>query len=126
MNTPHLCTQCTNTLPLPPSLPPSPGEPESPVLVASEGMVEGNVFSIPLIQLDRGGSPIIHYIVRYRVNKMDEDWRVKDLPSNSTVINLHDLQYKSDYHMEVLAVNSYGSSSPAKLNFNVPQPGKLL
>ncbi|XP_045557331.1 neural cell adhesion molecule 1-like isoform X2 [Salmo salar] len=24
--------------------------------------------------------------------------------------------------MEVLAVNSYGSSSPAKLNFNVPQP----
>ncbi|XP_071253029.1 uncharacterized protein [Salvelinus alpinus] len=59
------------------------------------------------------------------VNKVDEDWREKDLPSNSTVINLHDLQYKSDYHMEVLAVNSYGSSSPAKLNFNVPQPAKM-
>ncbi|XP_052345884.1 neural cell adhesion molecule 1-like isoform X6 [Oncorhynchus keta] len=98
------------------------GEPDSPVLVASEGKFEGNMFSIPLTQLDSGGSPIIHYIVRYRVNKMDEDWRVKDLPSNMTVINLHDLQCKSDYHMEVLAVNSYGSSSPAKLNFNVPQP----
>ncbi|XP_064804008.1 neural cell adhesion molecule 1-like isoform X3 [Oncorhynchus masou masou] len=98
------------------------GEPDSPVLVASEGRFEGNMFSIPLTQLDSGGSPIIHYIVRYRVNKMDEDWRVKDLPSNMTVINLHDLQCKSDYHMEVLAVNSYGSSSPAKLNFNVPQP----
>uniref|UniRef100_A0A8C8ML53 Neural cell adhesion molecule 3 n=1 Tax=Oncorhynchus tshawytscha TaxID=74940 RepID=A0A8C8ML53_ONCTS len=97
-------------------------EPDSPILVASEGRFEGNMFSIPLTQLDCGGSPIIHYIVRYRVNKMDEDWRVKDLPSNSTVINLHDLQCKSDYHMEVLAVNSYGSSSPAKLNFNVPQP----
>nr|XP_046155664.1 neural cell adhesion molecule 1-like [Oncorhynchus gorbuscha] len=97
-------------------------EPDSPVLVASEGKFEGNMFSIPLTQLDHGGSPIIHYIVRYRVNKMDEDWRVKDLPSNMTVINLHDLQCNSDYHMEVLAVNSYGSSSPAKLNFNVPQP----
>ncbi|XP_020353399.1 neural cell adhesion molecule 1-like isoform X2 [Oncorhynchus kisutch] len=101
------------------------GEPDSPVLVASEGKFEGNMFSIPLTQLDCGGSPIIHYIVRYRVNKMDEDWRVKDLPSNSTVINLHDLQCKSDYHMEVLAVNSYGSSRPAKLNFNVPQPAKM-
>ncbi|XP_038848674.1 neural cell adhesion molecule 1-like [Salvelinus namaycush] len=100
-------------------------EPDSPVLVASKGKVEGNMFSITLTQLDSGGSPIIHYIVRYRVNKVDEDWRVKDLPSNSTVINLHDLQYKSDYHMEVLAVNSYGSSSPAKLNFNVPQPAKM-
>ncbi|XP_029592348.1 neural cell adhesion molecule 1 isoform X1 [Salmo trutta] len=98
------------------------GEPDSPVLVASEGKVEGNMFSIPLMQLDNGDSPIIHYTVRYRLNKVDEDWREKDLPSNSTVINLHDLQYKSDYHMEVLAVNSYGSSSSAKLNFNVPQP----
>ncbi|XP_045082186.1 neural cell adhesion molecule 1-like [Coregonus clupeaformis] len=80
------------------------------------------MFSIPLTQLDNGGSPIIHYIVRYRVNKVDEDWRQKDLPSNSTVINLHDLQYNSDYHMEVLAVNPNGSSSPAKLNFNIPQP----
>ncbi|CAB1334100.1 unnamed protein product [Coregonus sp. 'balchen'] len=97
-------------------------EPDSPVLVASEGKVEGNMFSIPLTQLDNGGSPIIHYIVRYRVNKVDEDWRQKDLPSNSTVINLHDLQYNSDYHMEVLAVNPNGSSSPAKLNFNIPQP----
>ncbi|XP_014011400.1 neural cell adhesion molecule 1-A isoform X4 [Salmo salar] len=98
------------------------GEPDSPVLVASEGKVEGNMFSIPLMQLDNGDSPIIHYTVRYRLNKVDEDWREKDLPSNSTVINLHDLQYKSDYHMEVLAVNSYGSSSSAKLNFSVPQP----
>ncbi|XP_021452466.1 neural cell adhesion molecule 1 isoform X1 [Oncorhynchus mykiss] len=97
-------------------------EPDSPVLVASEGKVEGNMFSIPLPQLNNGGSPITHYTVRYRVNKVDEDWREKDLPSNSTMINLHDLQYKSDYHVEVLAVNPYGSSSPAKLNFNVPQP----
>ncbi|XP_070993962.1 neural cell adhesion molecule 1 isoform X3 [Oncorhynchus clarkii lewisi] len=97
-------------------------EPDRPVLVASEGKVEGNMFSIPLPQLNNGGSPITHYTVRYRVNKVDEDWREKDLPSNSTMINLHDLQYKSDYHVEVLAVNPYGSSSPAKLNFNVPQP----
>ncbi|XP_055760166.1 neural cell adhesion molecule 1-like isoform X3 [Salvelinus fontinalis] len=97
-------------------------EPDSPVLVASVGKVEGNMFSIPLTQLDNGGAPIIHYTVRYRVNKVDEDWREKDLPSNSTVINLHDLQYKSDYHMEVRAVNPYGSSSPVKLNFSVPQP----
>ncbi|XP_029477691.2 neural cell adhesion molecule 1-like isoform X2 [Oncorhynchus nerka] len=101
------------------------GEPDSPDLVASEGKVEGNMFSIPLTQLDSGGSPITHYTVRYRVNKVDEDWREKDLPSNSTVINLHDLQFKSDYQVEVLAVNPYGSSSPAKLNFNVPQPAKM-
>ncbi|XP_071253033.1 neural cell adhesion molecule 1-B-like isoform X3 [Salvelinus alpinus] len=82
-----------------------------------------NVSGHPMPTLQWVRNPNNNHLVT--VNKVDEDWREKDLPSNSTVINLHDLQYKSDYHMEVLAVNSYGSSSPAKLNFNVPQPAKM-
>ncbi|XP_010883381.2 neural cell adhesion molecule 1 isoform X1 [Esox lucius] len=97
------------------------GEPDKPVLVTSEGKVDGNMFSIPLTQMDDGGSPIINYIVHYR-NMVDEDWRMKKLPSNLTTINLHDLQYNSEYQMEVQAVNLNGSSSPVKLNFKVPQP----
>ncbi|KAL0984979.1 hypothetical protein UPYG_G00151370 [Umbra pygmaea] len=96
-------------------------EPDKPVLGLSEVKIDGNTFSIPLKQLDDGGSPLIQYIVQYK-NELEEDWRVKKLPSNSTAINLHDLQYNSEYHMEVMAVNVNGSSSPVEFIFKVQQP----
>ncbi|KAJ8005355.1 hypothetical protein DPEC_G00145760 [Dallia pectoralis] len=96
-------------------------EPDRPVLMISEAKVEGNTFSIPLTQLDDGDSPIIHYVVQYK-NMMEEEWRMKKLPSNSTSIHLHDLLYNSDYQLEVQAVNFNGSSGTVEFNFKVPQP----
>ncbi|XP_067093246.1 neural cell adhesion molecule 1 isoform X1 [Osmerus mordax] len=97
------------------------GEPDSPVLLAHEGKGEGNSFSVPLRQLDDGGSPITQYILRYRMVKEGEEWTERKLPSNSTALHLQDLQYNSDFHLELQAANLNGYSSPAKLDFSTPK-----
>nr|XP_017207042.1 neural cell adhesion molecule 1-like isoform X1 [Danio rerio] len=98
------------------------GEPDSPVLSLSEKKLEKNSVSIPIKQLKDGGSPILQYIVRYKGSKEKEEWTENTIPGNSSRIQLNDLQYNADYHLEVYAVNHNGSSSPAKVNFTVPQP----
>ncbi|XP_017564263.1 neural cell adhesion molecule 1 isoform X3 [Pygocentrus nattereri] len=97
------------------------GEPDRPVLSSTDGKLEGNSYSIPIKQLDDGGQPIQHFLVRYRMEKEGENWIEKEMPANSTKIQLQDLQYNSDYQMEVFAFNINGSSGPAKLNFTIPQ-----
>lgn len=42
------------------------GEPDSPVLSTNEMKVEGNSFSVPVRQIDDGGSSLLHYDVRYK------------------------------------------------------------
>ncbi|KAJ8332876.1 hypothetical protein SKAU_G00417720 [Synaphobranchus kaupii] len=96
-------------------------EPDSPILMASEVQVEKNTFSIPIKQLDDGSSPIIRYVVRYRSDLKHEDWKQMHLPANATGIHLAGLQYNVSYHLEIMAVNSNGSSGPAYFNFGVPQ-----
>ncbi|XP_036414658.1 neural cell adhesion molecule 1 isoform X2 [Colossoma macropomum] len=96
-------------------------EPDKPVLSSTDGKLEGNSYSIPIKQLDDGGHPIQHFLVRYRMEKEGENWIEKEMPASSTKIQLQNLQYNSDYQMEVLAFNINGSSSPAKLNFTIPQ-----
>ena len=44
----------------------SAGEPDSPALLSGEMKLEGNSFSVPLKQTDDGGSPLLHYNIRYR------------------------------------------------------------
>ncbi|XP_051575183.1 neural cell adhesion molecule 2-like isoform X2 [Myxocyprinus asiaticus] len=96
-------------------------ETNSPVLSLSEKELEKNSVSIPIKQQNDRGSPILHYAVRYRVNKENEEWKEKEMPGNSSRIHLSGLQYNSDYQMEVIAINHNGSSSMAKVNFTVPQ-----
>ncbi|XP_066533654.1 neural cell adhesion molecule 1 isoform X2 [Hoplias malabaricus] len=96
-------------------------EPDSPEMSATDGKVDGNSYSIPIKQLDDGGSPVQHYVVRYRSDKDGEDWRENTIPGNSSKINLQNLQYNSEYKMEVFAFNINGSSRPATLNFTIPQ-----
>ncbi|KAL6462265.1 hypothetical protein MHYP_G00286870 [Metynnis hypsauchen] len=96
-------------------------EPDRPVLSSTDGKLEGNSYSIPIKQLDDGGYPIQHFLVRYRMEKEGENWIEKEIPANSTKIQLQGLQYNSDYQMEVFAFNINGSSGPAKLNFTIPQ-----
>lgn len=42
------------------------GEPDSPVLLYSAMKVDGNSFYVPLKQVDDGGSPLLHFSIRYR------------------------------------------------------------
>ncbi|XP_036394848.1 neural cell adhesion molecule 1 isoform X2 [Megalops cyprinoides] len=101
-------------------------EPDSPVLKTSESQVEKNSFSIPISQLDNGGSPITHYIIRYRPDQDGKDWQEMQLLSNATALQLSNLQHSTSYQLQVMAVNANGTSRPAQLNFTMPvvQPQK--
>uniref|UniRef100_W5M7D3 Neural cell adhesion molecule 3 n=1 Tax=Lepisosteus oculatus TaxID=7918 RepID=W5M7D3_LEPOC len=95
-------------------------EPDKPV-ISKEGTSEGNTYRIPFKQLDDGGKPIIKYIVRYR----SEDSQLEkemELPADSKEVILKDLDYNTEYGVEILAVNSNGTSAPANISFLIPQP----
>ncbi|XP_069040707.1 neural cell adhesion molecule 1 isoform X2 [Lepisosteus oculatus] len=95
-------------------------EPDKPV-ISKEGTSEGNTYRIPFKQLDDGGKPIIKYIVRYR----SEDSQLEkemELPPDSKEVILKDLDYNTEYGVEILAVNSNGTSAPANISFLIPQP----
>ncbi|KAJ8289740.1 hypothetical protein GJAV_G00004760 [Gymnothorax javanicus] len=96
-------------------------EPDSPVLIDGEMQVEKNSFSIPITQQDNGGTPIIHYIVRSKPDLEDSVWEEMQFPANATAIHLAGLQYNTSYHLEIVAVNTLGSSKPAYFSFGVPQ-----
>ncbi|KAM4633821.1 neural cell adhesion molecule 1 [Polymixia lowei] len=95
-------------------------EPDSPVLSFSQMKVEDNTFSVPVQQLDDGGTPLMHFNVQYRQDKKKDGWKQKQLPPDATSLVLTDLSFGSDYHLEVVAVNMNGSSNAAVLNFTVP------
>lgn len=127
------------------------GEPDSPVLSVDKMKVEGNTFSVPLKQNDDGGTPLLHFDVRYKQvrdavslsltfslnyflyihpicsifilsqDKEGTEWEDKQLPSDADSVSLKDLSYGSDYQLEVKAVNANGSSIPAMFNFTIAE-----
>ncbi|XP_037532353.1 neural cell adhesion molecule 1 [Nematolebias whitei] len=97
------------------------GEPDRPVLSTNEMKVEGNSFSVPVRQIDDGGSTLLHYDVRYKQDTEGSKWKESELPSDAEAVSLKDLAYGSDYQLEVKAVNANGSSLPAKFNFTIAE-----
>ncbi|XP_070768071.1 neural cell adhesion molecule 1 [Enoplosus armatus] len=97
------------------------GEPDSPVLSSDEMKVEGTSFSVPLKQIDDGGTPLLHFSVRYRQDKEVTGWKEMRLSSDADSISLQDLSFGSDYQLEVTAVNANGSSIPATFNFTIAE-----
>ncbi|KAG7317898.1 hypothetical protein KOW79_018933 [Hemibagrus wyckioides] len=96
-------------------------EPDVPVLLADEGKIEKNTYSVPFKQLSDGGSPITYYVVRYRMTKEGEPWREKETEANSSNIHLQNLEYDTSYEAEIFAVNINGLSKPEKVYFTTPQ-----
>lgn len=129
------------------------GEPDSPVLSSDEMKVEGNSFSVPLKQIDDGGTPLKHFNIRYgqvrdgvresvclcllrpycpltctffmrSQDKEGTEWKETQLSPDADSISLQDLSFGSGYQLEVTAVNANGSSIPATFNFTIAeQPG---
>ncbi|XP_061633722.1 neural cell adhesion molecule 1 [Phyllopteryx taeniolatus] len=97
------------------------GEPDSPVLLCDEMKVGGNSFFMPLKHTDDGGTPLLHYNLRYREDRDGALWKEKKLSSNTDSITLVDLTFSSDYQLEVIAVNANGSSLPATFNFTIAE-----
>ncbi|XP_060702956.1 neural cell adhesion molecule 1-like isoform X8 [Hemiscyllium ocellatum] len=91
-------------------------EPSPPKL---EGKVlgSGNVFKVNWIKQDDGGSPIQHYLVRYKA-KHHSDWKPEmRLPSDSEYVILANLEWNSEYEVYVVAENLQGKSEAGSVSF---------
>ncbi|MBN3293909.1 NCAM1 protein, partial [Polypterus senegalus] len=101
------------------------GEPDKPVF-SSEGTVEGNSYNISFQQLEDGGVPIQHYIVRYHAVSGNEDVKELRLDPEAKFVILEDLEWNTEYEVEIRAVNNRGESKPSIYNFNMPQELKAV
>ncbi|KAA0720098.1 Neural cell adhesion molecule 1 [Triplophysa tibetana] len=110
----------------PTSIPPTTadltGEPNPPKLEATP-QSPANVMRIYLIKQDDGGSPIKHYLVRYKP-KLRQHWKPEyRVPNGSESFVLTDLEWNTDYEISVVAENLRGKSEPGILSFRTsPEP----
>lgn len=94
---------------------PAKGEPSAPKLEGQMGE-DGNSIKVNLIKQDDGGSPIRHYLVKYRA--LSSDWKPEiRLPSGSDHVMLKSLDWNAEYEVSVVAENQQGKSKPAHFVF---------
>ncbi|KAM3831068.1 neural cell adhesion molecule 1 [Vipera latastei] len=94
---------------------PPPREPSAPKLEGQVGE-DGNSIKVNLIKQDDGGSPIRHYLIKYR--KQSPDWKPEiRLPSGSDHVMLKSLDWNAEYEVTVIAENQQGKSKPARYAF---------
>ncbi|KAK7131096.1 hypothetical protein R3I94_016284 [Phoxinus phoxinus] len=97
-------------------------EPNPPKLEAKP-LVTGNEIKVYWIKQDDGGSPIKHYLVRYRA-KNRQEWKPEiRVPHNSEYMVLRGLEWNTEYEVYVVAENQRGRSDPGILSFRtLPEP----
>ncbi|XP_020918455.1 neural cell adhesion molecule 1 isoform X4 [Sus scrofa] len=106
----------TRPLPAFPTTEPSKGEPSAPKLEGQMGE-DGNSIKVNLIKQDDGGSPIRHYLVKYRA-KLSSEWKPEiRLPSGSDHVMLKSLDWNAEYEVYVVAENQQGKSKAAHFVF---------
>ncbi|PNI40651.1 NCAM1 isoform 14 [Pan troglodytes] len=94
---------------------PATGEPSAPKLEGQMGE-DGNSIKVNLIKQDDGGSPIRHYLVRYRA--LSSEWKPEiRLPSGSDHVMLKSLDWNAEYEVYVVAENQQGKSKAAHFVF---------
>ncbi|XP_034723841.1 neural cell adhesion molecule 1b isoform X5 [Etheostoma cragini] len=92
------------------------GNPNPPKL---EGALQpkGNSVKVSWIKQDDGGSPILHYLIRYKPIQVSE-WKPEiRLPSGSDYVVLSGLEWDTEYNVYVVAENQKGKSQPATMSF---------
>ncbi|XP_076836883.1 neural cell adhesion molecule 1a isoform X9 [Brachyhypopomus gauderio] len=97
-------------------------EPNPPKLEAKLQST-GNELKVNWIKQDDGGSPIKHYLVRFRP-KHHSDWKPEiRLPNVSEFVVLRGLDWNTEYEVYVEAENQQGRSQPGILSFRTsPEP----
>ncbi|XP_029812424.1 neural cell adhesion molecule 1 isoform X2 [Suricata suricatta] len=91
------------------------GEPSAPKLEGQMGE-DGNSIKVNLIKQDDGGSPIRHYLVKYRA--LSSEWKPEiRLPSGSDHVMLKSLEWNAEYEVYVVAENQQGKSKAAHFVF---------
>ncbi|XP_030320599.1 neural cell adhesion molecule 1 isoform X2 [Calypte anna] len=103
-------------------IPHSQGEPSAPKLEGQMGE-DGNSIKVNVIKQDDGGSPIRHYLIKYKA-KHSSEWKPEiRLPSGSDHVMLKSLDWNAEYEVYVIAENQQGKSKPAHYAFRTsPQP----
>ncbi|XP_039352686.1 neural cell adhesion molecule 1 isoform X7 [Mauremys reevesii] len=91
-------------------------EPSAPKLEGQIGE-DGNSIKVNFIKQDDGGSPIRHYLIKYKA-KQSSDWKPEiRLPSGSDHVMLKSLEWNAEYEVYVIAENQQGKSKPAHYAF---------
>ncbi|XP_077962957.1 neural cell adhesion molecule 1a isoform X10 [Gasterosteus aculeatus] len=91
-------------------------EPTAPKLVVKvQG--RGNTLKVNWIKQDDGGSPIKHYLVRYKAKHVS-DWKPEiRVPHNSEYVTLSGLDWNTEYEIHVVAENQQGKSEPGVISY---------
>ncbi|XP_019366289.1 PREDICTED: neural cell adhesion molecule 1 isoform X2 [Gavialis gangeticus] len=91
-------------------------EPSAPKLEGQMGE-DGNSIKVNLIKQDDGGSPIRHYLIKYKA-KHSSEWKPEiRLPSGSDHVVLKSLDWNTEYEVSVVAENQQGKSKAAHYAF---------
>uniref|UniRef100_A0A1A8UIT1 Neural cell adhesion molecule 1a n=1 Tax=Nothobranchius furzeri TaxID=105023 RepID=A0A1A8UIT1_NOTFU len=91
-------------------------EPNAPKLEIT-AVKGGNTFKVKWIKQDDGGSPILHYLVRYKPIQ-GSGWKPEiRMPSGSEHVVLQGLEWDTEYSVYVVAENQKGKSQPATMSF---------
>ncbi|KAM6312451.1 neural cell adhesion molecule 1 isoform 3-T3 [Podargus strigoides] len=91
-------------------------EPSAPKLDGQMGE-DGNSIKVNVIKQDDGGSPIRHYLIKYKA-KHSSEWKPEiRLPSDSDHVMLKSLDWNAEYEVYVIAENQQGKSKPAHYAF---------
>ncbi|XP_012514649.1 PREDICTED: neural cell adhesion molecule 1 isoform X4 [Propithecus coquereli] len=105
----------TRPLPALATTAPAKGEPSAPKLEGQMGE-DGNSIKVKLIKQDDGGSPIRHYLIKYRA--LSSEWKPEiRLPSGSDHVMLKSLDWNAEYEVYVVAENQQGKSKAAHFVF---------
>nr|XP_021140905.1 neural cell adhesion molecule 1 isoform X14 [Columba livia] len=92
------------------------GEPSAPKLEGQMGE-DGNSIKVNVIKQDDGGSPIRHYLIKYKA-KHSSEWKPEiRIPSGSDHVMLKSLDWNAEYEVYVIAENQQGKSKPAHYAF---------
>ncbi|XP_075298754.1 neural cell adhesion molecule 1 isoform X6 [Opisthocomus hoazin] len=91
-------------------------EPSAPKLEGQMGE-DGNSIKVNVIKQDDGGSPIRHYLIKYKA-KHSSEWKPEiRLPSGSDHVMLKSLDWNAEYEVYVIAENQQGKSKAAHYAF---------
>ncbi|XP_072885672.1 neural cell adhesion molecule 1-like isoform X8 [Hemitrygon akajei] len=89
----------------------------SPPKLEEHALGSGNIYKVNWIKQDDGGSPIRHYLVRYKA-KHHSNWKPEmKLPADSEYVILGNLEWNSEYEVFVVAENRQGRSEAGSISF---------
>ncbi|XP_057206425.1 neural cell adhesion molecule 1b isoform X1 [Triplophysa rosa] len=92
----------------------------SPPKLESKLQPKGNSVKVNLIKQDDGGSPITHYLIRYKASE-DTEWEPEiRVPYVSKYVMLNRLKWNTKYEVVVVAENQQGKSKPGTLTIITP------